>query len=117
MLKRSKLSKMPPFIYSNIWNSNEEYFSEFHSMDFLSGVRDHLSQRQLLSNVCRKDDCYICDRIYTDKSIKEREKKIKQKRLENLIRVKGKKRKERRLKVTEKGNILLAVGNALKEKN
>ena len=34
MLKRSKLSKMPPFIYSNIWNCNENHFSDYHNIDF-----------------------------------------------------------------------------------
>ena len=40
---------------------------------------------------------------------REREKILKQNRLEKLIKQKGRKRKERRLKVLEKGNELIIM--------
>ena len=76
MLRTSKLSKMPPFIYSKIWNSNESNINANDNIDFLSDTKDYFSQRQLLSNMCLKHDCFICNRIYTEKkNIREREKK------------------------------------------
>ena len=104
-LKYQKLMNLPPFSFSKVYNNYDRILG-IHDKSF-EKIKDFLIDRAFGDNQCRlSNNCYVCNLLHKDKNRRIKSKKLKEMRIEKLIKQKGILRRERYDKALEKYLIL-----------
>ena len=104
-LKYQKLMNLPPFSFSKVYNNYDRILG-IHDKSF-EKIKDFFIDRAFSDNQCRlSNNCYVCNLLHKDKNRRIKSKKLKEMRIEKLIKQKGILRRERYDKALEKYLIL-----------